>query len=86
MTTMLRAASVCCLCMCLAGLVGTDGFDSGTLVLSQGGNNENDATLLVVMAVLELTLCCRFLHSLQRMLSDLRLLSPQPVCLSSNAC
>ncbi len=58
MTIMWRV-SVCCLCMCLAGLVGTDGFDSGIIVLSQGGNKErvaNDATLLVVMAVLELTI------------------------------
>jgi len=49
MMIMLRAAYTCGLCMCLAGLVGTDAFVTGTLVLSQGGNNVNNATLLVVI-------------------------------------
>ena len=43
-----RAAAVCGLALCLAGLGLASGYPSGTLLVTEGGNNINNATLLVV--------------------------------------
>ena len=46
--TACRAATICGLLLCLAGLSGADGFKPGTLIMTEGGNDVKNATLLVV--------------------------------------
>ena len=46
--TLLRAASFCGLLFCLAGLSGANAYLPGTLVLTEGGNDVRNATLLMV--------------------------------------
>ena len=47
-TSTSQVATVCGLLLCLAGLHSAEGLQSGTLVLTEGGNSVQNATLLVV--------------------------------------
>ena len=43
-----RVAAICILAVCLAGVGIASGYPSGTLLLTEGGNNVNTSTLLAV--------------------------------------
>ncbi len=68
-----RAAMLCGLALCLAGLGVASGYPSGTLLVTEGGGNIDNATLLVVRQagtshhhVVQLPCCLPSWHCFER--------------------